>query len=445
MFVFDTKIATVRPYLLLGAAQHENDYATLREAGVTHILQVGSELRPSFPDRFEYLRVGVDDLEQEDIICQLRRCFKFINDARYLDGESGGKDAQLKNSGGGGAVAKANATHPSAQPTGVVLVHCMAGMSRSASVVVAYLMWGDHLPYVEAFKQVKAARPCIYPNLGFLLQLWEWESLGCDLDSWPGWSKVRYAERLAEYRRAQDAAGLHRAVRVKLPMSPSQGVGRGVTGTPAATDGAGSDRPHAENMSVKDDIAGKDPGDNCGRCSQGRIGGDGCGGNSSAGGVGIDVIHINVDSSSGIGNRGTGCGGAMGISCHANAMNESHLGTVDNNFANAAVASDGFSNLQPPANGLLGPLPMVGGESKPRVACDENGAKQVPNGESMVPVAAAVMASDSAMDARAVTRSTRINGADDAGVGRVPAEETQKDVPRPPSSSSGTVSITARA
>ncbi|EFJ47476.1 hypothetical protein VOLCADRAFT_74968, partial [Volvox carteri f. nagariensis] len=170
MFAFDTKVAIVRPYLRLGAAQHENDYAMLRETGVTHILQVGSELRPSFPDRFSYLRISIDDREQEDIIRQLRRCFNFIDNARHGAGERGvgaPKHAYAPDE----ATAVAEPLSP-----GVVLVHCMAGVSRSASVAVAYLMWSEHLSYVEAFKHVKAARPCIYPNLGFLLQLWEWES-----------------------------------------------------------------------------------------------------------------------------------------------------------------------------------------------------------------------------------------------------------------------------
>ncbi|GLI71159.1 hypothetical protein VaNZ11_016261 [Volvox africanus] len=444
MFVYDTKIATVRPYLLLGAAQHEHDYAMLREAGVTHILQVGSELRPSFPDRFEYLRAGVNDLEQEDIICQLRRCFKFINGARHLDGEYGGKDVQLKNPGGGGAVSKANAIYPSAQSTGVVLVHCMAGMSRSASVVVAYLMWDGHLPYVEAFKQVKAARPCIYPNLGFLLQLWEWESLGCDLDSWPGWSKVRYTERLAEYRRAQDAAGLHRAVRVKLPMSPSRVMG---PGTPGATAGgaAASDRPNAEDTGAGND--GRNSGDSCGRCNQGRFAGDGRGANSSAGDVG--VIYIDVDGSSGVDNRSTGCGGVIGISCHAHAMNESHLRTVDSNVGNTAVVCGGFSNLQPHVKGVRRPLLKVNGESDPGVAhsvgqsppatCREDGAKRLPDCESMVAVAAA-RAPESAMNASSIRLITCTNGVDDTGVSGIPAEESHKAERRPPSPSSGTAS-----
>ena len=56
-------------------------------------------------------------------------------------------------------------------PAGVVLVHCVAGVSRSAAVVVAFLMWALGLPFLEARARVKAARPIVNLNLGFSLQV----------------------------------------------------------------------------------------------------------------------------------------------------------------------------------------------------------------------------------------------------------------------------------
>ncbi|GFR49755.1 hypothetical protein Agub_g11914, partial [Astrephomene gubernaculifera] len=227
MFVFDSRMAIVRPNLLLGAAAHENDYALLREAGVTHILQVGSELRPSFHGRFQYLRIPLEDAEQQDIISVLPRCFAFIQEAhRQAAGNPDGDDS---------AVPQPQPPPPSL-PQPVVLVHCQAGMSRSASVVLAYLMWAERLPYGTALQQVKGVRPCVYPNMGFLLQLWEWEAGGCQLGCWPGWNKGRFAERLAQYRRAQAHAGLHPAVRVPLPLLPLEQLepaGAAATAAPA--------------------------------------------------------------------------------------------------------------------------------------------------------------------------------------------------------------------
>lgn len=191
MLSFGNGISTVIPgKLLLGSAQHETDYAMLRERQVTHILQVGSELRPSHPQHFTYLHVGMEDVEQEDLVQRLPRCRAFIDEA-------------VSNGG-------------------VVLVHCMAGISRSSSVCIAYLMAADGLSFDAAFKQVKLARPCVYPNLGFLFQLWELEKepqLAFPNEAWQGWNKHRFAERLALYRQEQQRAGVHPAVRVRLPRT----------------------------------------------------------------------------------------------------------------------------------------------------------------------------------------------------------------------------------
>lgn len=54
---------------------------------------------------------------------------------------------------------------------GVVLVHCNAGVSRSASVIIAYLIMKKGMSFDEAFKLVKDKRPAIQPNSGFLEQL----------------------------------------------------------------------------------------------------------------------------------------------------------------------------------------------------------------------------------------------------------------------------------
>lgn len=56
-----------------------------------------------------------------------------------------------------------------------VLVHCQAGVSRSAAICIAYLMKYQFLSYKAAHKVVKIARDCIYPNEGFVKQLLEWE------------------------------------------------------------------------------------------------------------------------------------------------------------------------------------------------------------------------------------------------------------------------------
>jgi Dual specificity phosphatase, catalytic domain len=52
-----------------------------------------------------------------------------------------------------------------------VLVHCNAGVSRSSSVVIGFLILRMGMTYDEAYGRVKAKRPCIQPNAGFVAQL----------------------------------------------------------------------------------------------------------------------------------------------------------------------------------------------------------------------------------------------------------------------------------
>lgn len=184
MLFIDPNAAAIRPNLWLGGSSNEKDADDLQSKGVTHILQVGRELSPTHPDKFQYLRISIDDHEQEDIVKYFPRSMKFIHDAI--------------NSGG------------------TVLVHCMAGMSRSASMCIAYLAWGEGLAYDAAFKAVKSARACVSPNLGFIFQLQDYIAAGCQADEWRGWNKNVFAERLRSYRacHTKDTPGIRSRIRM---------------------------------------------------------------------------------------------------------------------------------------------------------------------------------------------------------------------------------------
>ena len=66
--------------------------------------------------------------------------------------------------------------HEAIQGGGVVLVHCFAGVSRSSSVVIAYLMHYHGMSYMQAFSHVKTRRSWICPNYGFVNQLKRYEA-----------------------------------------------------------------------------------------------------------------------------------------------------------------------------------------------------------------------------------------------------------------------------
>lgn len=50
-----------------------------------------------------------------------------------------------------------------------------AGVSRSAAVVLGYLMSSNRLSLEDAMKILRQARPCVRPNEGFLRQLQDYQ------------------------------------------------------------------------------------------------------------------------------------------------------------------------------------------------------------------------------------------------------------------------------
>lgn len=58
---------------------------------------------------------------------------------------------------------------------GNVLIHCLAGMSRSVTVTVAYIMSVTHLTWKESLKVVRTGRSVANPNWGFQMQLRDFE------------------------------------------------------------------------------------------------------------------------------------------------------------------------------------------------------------------------------------------------------------------------------
>uniref|UniRef100_A0A0G4GRX9 Protein-tyrosine-phosphatase n=1 Tax=Chromera velia CCMP2878 TaxID=1169474 RepID=A0A0G4GRX9_9ALVE len=58
------------------------------------------------------------------------------------------------------------------QPT---LVHCKSGVSRSATIILAFLVAKKGMSLHDAFQALQKARPKICPNLGFMEQLCEFE------------------------------------------------------------------------------------------------------------------------------------------------------------------------------------------------------------------------------------------------------------------------------
>nr|XP_055180733.1 dual specificity protein phosphatase 13 isoform X2 [Nyctereutes procyonoides] len=136
----------VWPNLFLGDAYTARDKSKLTQLGITHVVNVaagkfqvdtGAKFYRGMP--LEYYGIEADDNPFFDLSVYFLPIARYIRTALSV-------------------------------PQGRVLVHCAMGVSRSATVVLAFLMICENMTLVEAIQTVQAHRD-ICPNSGFLRQL----------------------------------------------------------------------------------------------------------------------------------------------------------------------------------------------------------------------------------------------------------------------------------
>ncbi|KAF6745368.1 phosphatases II [Ephemerocybe angulata] len=128
----------ILPGLWLGDFPSALDTETLKEKGIRSVLSA-MRGRVTVHETFIRHQISLDDDPDADILVHFPPSIAFI----------------------GSELAKGRG----------VLVHCQAGISRSATIVAAYLMKTRNLNPQAALKMVRDARPIISPNPGFLEQL----------------------------------------------------------------------------------------------------------------------------------------------------------------------------------------------------------------------------------------------------------------------------------
>lgn len=146
-------IDVIEKNLYLGSLSAAKDIKTLSSYKISHILTIDTCPLPRHILEMKHLTtkfVQLSDQPKEDLLTQFDECVAFIE-----EGLSKGK----------------------------VLVHCYFGISRSASVVIAYMMKKYNLSYHEAFGKVKSQRSIVYPNPGFVSQLKLYRDMGYTVDN----------------------------------------------------------------------------------------------------------------------------------------------------------------------------------------------------------------------------------------------------------------------
>ncbi|XP_063050539.1 dual specificity protein phosphatase 26-like [Engraulis encrasicolus] len=133
----------VWPRLYIGDYDSAENRKELTLRGFTHIVNCAHTARRGGPDYYQGMNITYLGIEGRDCVdynmsTHFNTAADFINSALHRGGK--------------------------------VLVHCHVGVSRSATVVLAYLMLKHHMTLVEAIRTVKEGRG-VFPNRGFLRQL----------------------------------------------------------------------------------------------------------------------------------------------------------------------------------------------------------------------------------------------------------------------------------
>ncbi|XP_020824822.1 dual specificity protein phosphatase 1 [Phascolarctos cinereus] len=134
----------ILPFLYLGSAYHASRKDMLDALGITALINVSANCPNHFEDHYQYKSIPVEDNHKADISSWFNEAIDFID--------------SIKNAGGR------------------VFVHCQAGISRSATICLAYLMRANRVKLDEAFEFVKQRRSIISPNFSFMGQLLQFES-----------------------------------------------------------------------------------------------------------------------------------------------------------------------------------------------------------------------------------------------------------------------------
>ncbi|XP_046876970.1 uncharacterized protein si:dkey-175m17.7 [Hypomesus transpacificus] len=138
-------ISPILPFLFLGNERDAEDLDLLLRFNIGYVVNVTTHL-PLYhlgSGLVRYKRLPATDNSKQNLRQYFEEVFEFIEEAHQ--------------SGRG------------------VLVHCQAGVSRSATIVIAYLMKHTLMTMTDAYKYVRGRRLVVSPNLNFMGQLLEFE------------------------------------------------------------------------------------------------------------------------------------------------------------------------------------------------------------------------------------------------------------------------------
>ncbi len=133
----------IKDFLYMGSDQVAQNKELLASRKITHIVNCAADYSDNyFPTEFKYKSYYLKDTVQENIECCFYDTIDFIKSAQ----SSGGR----------------------------VFVHCIQGISRSATLCIAYLIFELKMTHQAAFALLQKERPIANPNMIFNVQLIWW-------------------------------------------------------------------------------------------------------------------------------------------------------------------------------------------------------------------------------------------------------------------------------
>lgn len=131
-------------FLYLGSHRDAMSQDIIQVNDISYVLNVSTTCpQPPFIQEGHFFRIPVNDNYSAKMMPFFEEAFQFLDKVR--------------------------------EANGCVLVHCLAGISRSPTLAIAYVMKHLNMSSDDAYRYVKDKRPTISPNFNFLGQLLEFE------------------------------------------------------------------------------------------------------------------------------------------------------------------------------------------------------------------------------------------------------------------------------
>ena len=157
---FKIPISKIENNLYLGSIEDAYDVKKLSVVGITHILNMATEIPNFYETRFIYKKINGKDSPTFQLNNYFDEVADFIHEG---------------------------------MKTGKVFVHCFCGISRSTTAIIAYMIKYKSAEPKKTFESLRKKRWIVYPNDGFMNQLEEYylQKTGDDKKSKPEYTKSK--------------------------------------------------------------------------------------------------------------------------------------------------------------------------------------------------------------------------------------------------------------